>query len=392
MRHHTGLLSLWFMAVSAGACGSDGGSVEQGGDAGANDTDSGFTAVEDPSQASSFADFDRVIEDFLSESGLTGASAIIVHREEGVLHHQGYGAFDKDRIYAIASSSKVLSVGILMRLQDQGLLDVDEPIGSYLEELFGAGKPELTVAQLVSNSSGLTSLLENPTYGPYICQYLEAGTLTDCAKAIYTADDAMDRVEPDTRFSYGGGPWQLSGGVAEVVSGKSWAELVDETYAPCGVTTLGYTNPFQQYQTNYPMLDGDPANAAVTNNPNIEGGAYVSMSDYAAILLMHLRGGMCDGGQALSLAAVERMRQDRIAEAYDGSTGAAGALEGYGLGWWIDRDQEGFFADGGAYGATAWLDLSRDYAGFVALEATSTEGRALFAKLQPVVESVIDAR
>lgn len=60
----------------------------------------------------------------------------------------------------VASSSKVVSVGVLMRLADQGLVDVDATIGNYLSA-WGSGKPELEVAQLVSNSSGLVSLTDN---------------------------------------------------------------------------------------------------------------------------------------------------------------------------------------------------------------------------------------
>src|SRR5262245_22714180 len=113
-----------------------------------------------------FAAFDEAISSFLDEQGLEGAGAVVVDRDAGELHARGYGAFDAERLYLIASSSKILSVGILMRLADQGLVDFDEPIGTYLSEEFGEGKAELTLAQLLSNSSGLISLADNPTYAP----------------------------------------------------------------------------------------------------------------------------------------------------------------------------------------------------------------------------------
>jgi CubicO group peptidase (beta-lactamase class C family) len=286
-----------------------------------------------------------------------------------------------------------------MRLVDQGLLDIDQPISTYLGE-WGEYKTEITTAQLLSNSSGLVSLTDSAFYLPYLCQYLYTGTLKGCAQEIYTADDEADRIPPDTEFHYGGGQWQLAGGIAEVVSGKSWGELVDETYfQPCSIEHTGYTNQYAMTfgsggdlasALSYPdFFQGDIANLPQTDNPNIEGGGYATAADYARVLLMHLRGGVCDGGRVLSQEAVARMQQDRILEAYGASTPNAN-LQGYGLGWWIDRQHPGVFADGGAYGAAPWLDLSRNYGAIILLEANSALGRALFAATKPILDAIFD--
>jgi len=361
-------------------------------DGSGDEPDAGSQADADP--PGEFDAFDQVLSGFVESEGLEGASAVVVDRESGEVHLQGYGSFDAGRLYLIASSSKILSVGVLMSLADDGLVDVDEPIGGYVDAAFGEGKPELTVAQLLSNSSGLISLSDDPLYAPYLCQYLTAGTLTECAQEIYIADDAADRTKPDTAFHYGGGQWQLAGGVAEVVSGKTWAELIDETYVqPCETPTLGYTNQFQEAGLTYPAdFDGEAANLAPTDNPSVEGGAYISVSDYGKLLLMHLRGGLCGDVRVLSEEAVARMQVDRILEVYGGSTGNGPPLEGYGLGWWVDRENPGVFVDPGAYGAITWLDSSRGYAAFIALEASSELGGALAEEAKPALDAVFDAR
>lgn len=357
-----------------------------------DEPDAGSQADADP--PGEFDAFDQAVASVVEDEGLEGASAVVVDRESGEVHLQGYGSFDAERVYLIASSSKILSVGVLMSLADADIVDIDGPIGTYVEAAFGEGKPELTLAQLLSNSSGLVSLTDDPLYAPYLCQYLTAGTMTDCAQAIYTADDAADRVEPDTAFHYGGGPWQLAGGVAEVVTGKTWPELVDETYVqPCDTPTLGYTNQFQTGGLVYPAdFDGDVANLTPTENPNVEGGAYISVSDYGKLLLMHLRGGVCGDVQVLSEEAVARMQVDRILEVYDGSTGNAPPLEGYGLGWWVDRENPGVVVDPGAYGAITWLDSSRGYAAFIALEASAEISGPLIERAKPALDAVFDAR
>ncbi len=351
-----------------------------------------------------FSEFDAAVDAFLVENGLEGATAVIVHRELGIVHLRGYGSFDANRISLLASSGKIISVGVLMRLADEGLIDLDAPISTYLSADWGEYKTDITVAQLLSNSSGMVGLLDDPTYGPYLCQYLSGGTLETCASTIYTADDAADRVAPDTMFRYGGGAWQLAGGIAEVVTGKTWAELIQSTYVePCGLDVLGYTNQYTKAfvegggvsgALGYPtFFSGDVADLPVTSNPSIEGGAYTTARDYGEILLMHLRGGQCPGGAVLSEQSVARMQEDRIAM-YGGST-IDPRFPGYGLGWWISRDEPGVVSDAGAYGATPWLDVNRGYGVMIILEsgasALAASGADLWSEVKPIVDSIFDA-
>lgn len=358
-----------------------------------------------------FTAFDTALSKFLVDNGLQGASAVIVHRDWGIVHTMGYGSFAPDRIYLIASSSKELSVGILMRLADQGKVDINAPIGNYVNAWGAPGgtftppKSELEVAQLVSNSSGLIGLIDNPLYPQYICQYTGTGTLSDCGKTIYTADDAADRIPPDTTFRYGGGQWQLAGAIAEVVSGKPWATLIKETYVDlCNTQSIGFGNQFFKAFSSGPdgggvasalaypsFFQGDPSNLDPTQDPSIEGGAYTTVEDYGQILLMHLRGGMCGTQRVLSEAAVARMQVDRIAT-YGGTTIGGGAgLDGYGMGWWVDRTHPGVVADPGAYGAMPWLDNPRGYGAFIALEADAGKGIQLYSIVKPLADAVFDA-
>jgi len=339
-----------------------------------------------------FSAFDQAVEQLLIDESLEGATAIIVHREWGVMHEMGYGAFGTDRVSLVASSGKVASVGVLMRLQDQGLLDIDEPIGDYLTDWTGVGKTDRTVAQMVSNSAGMLGLLDNPTYTPYVCQYVNSGTLTDCAKSIYGDSDIDDLFPPDTEFHYGGGQWQLAGGIAEAVSGKTWAELIEETYVtPCGMTHTAFNNHYLTSAFTYPTaIMGDPTRLPPTDNPSIEGGMYTTVGDYGQFLLMQLRGGMCDDTRVLSESAVETMQADRIGEVYDGTTGNNPAFPGYGLGWWVSRDEPGVVQDAGAYGAVAWLDNNREYGAILILEATAVVGSSFVSGASPLVNAVFD--
>lgn len=338
-----------------------------------------------------FSAIGPIVQNFVDQRGLNGAGLVVVDRDDGVVHEQYWGAFGPDRISLIASSSKMITAGVLLRLQDEGLLDIDAPVAAVAP--WGAANPTITSAQLLSNSSGLVGLLPNPGYGPYVCQYLPAGTLQDCAESIFTtAGDDADIIAPDTQFRYGGAQWQVAGAVAELASGKSWAQLIDEIYIkPCGLTTLGYNNHFTQLGAvtfDYPKaFTGDPATLQPTDNPNMEGGVFVAPGDYAKLLLMHLRGGRCDGGQVLSQAALDRMHADRIGPAYGGS---AGPNTGYGMGWWVDRGT-GRINDPGAYGSVPWLDLQDGYGAYLVVESDAATGVELAGQLYAAVEAAVKA-
>lgn len=337
-----------------------------------------------------FAAIAPIVDAAITEHGLNGAGLVVVHRDDGVVHEQYWGEFGPDRVSLIASSSKMLVAGVLLRLADEGLIDLDAPVADAVE--WGSGNPTITPAQLVSNSSGLVGLGPNPVYAPYICQFLPGGTLQDCATSIFTTlDDDADVIAPDTEFRYGGAQWQVAGAVAEAVSGRSWAELIDDTYVePCGVDSLGFNNHWSQFGVSlgYPReFAGDPTTLTATDNPNMEGGAYVTAPDYARLLLMLLRDGRCDDAQVLSPAAVDRMLADRIGEVYDGSDDGAG----YGLGWFVDRST-GRHTDPGAFGSVPWLDVDADHGAFLIIEGMGRVGSAIAAELfEPVADAIAAA-
>jgi CubicO group peptidase (beta-lactamase class C family) len=178
------------------------------------------------------------------------------------------------------------------------------------------------------------------------------------------------------------------------VSGKSWAELIDEIYIqPCGVDTLGYNNHWVSLGGGFEYpVDFDVSQLTPTNNPHMEGGAYITAPDYAALMLMHLREGECDGGQVLSPEAVATSHADRVGDEWGGNAGSepSDADTGYGMGWWIDRES-GRVSDGGAYGSQPWLDLEDGYGVYLAFEAGGSLGGGLAELLFDPIDEAMQA-
>lgn len=332
------------------------------------------------------------VADLVDESGLDGASFIIVTADDGVIYEQYFGSFDASRVSLVASASKMISAGVLVKLDEEGLLDIDAPVATQIE--WPTGNADITPAQLVSNSSGLVGLGPERTYEPYLCQWTSQLALDECGATIFgTNSDDADQVQPDTEFRYGGAQWQVAGAVAQAASGKSWQQLVQETYVePCGLDSLGYVglDGLIDDEFSYPTeFAGNPANIAASANPNIEAGAHITASDYAKLLLMHLRGGTCGDEQVHTPQSLGRMYVDRIAteynhNAYDNSD------VGYGMGWWIERTT-GQINDGGAWGTLPWLDLGAGYGALLVLEDSQLTATQFRSEIGHLVEIVATA-
>ncbi len=331
-----------------------------------------------------FDEIDTTLADLVDQNGLSGAGLVLVDRDDGIVHESYAGEFSADRVSLIASSSKMISAGVLLHLADEGLLDIDAPLADLVD--WAGDGADITVAQMLSNSSGLVGLGPDPAYQPYLCQFIPGDEIENCAaSALATDGDDDDVIPPDTAFRYGGMQWQIAGAVAEAVSGRTWAELIEEIYVePCGVDSLGYTNHWFELGEDHPDRF-DPSSRTPTENPQIEGGGYITAPDYAELLLMILRDGTCGDEQVLSATALESMLSDRVGETY----GDAGdPATGYGMGWWVERDTP-YVHDAGLYGARPWLDLEDGYGAYLVVEADGSVGGRFYEELRPLVDSAM---
>lgn len=382
------------LAIAAAACGGGAADETAAMDA---ETATSPPASEPEPVVLDFSEVGRVVGDHVAGTGLNGAGLVVVDADDGVVYEDYWGEFDADRVSLVASSSKQITAVILLRLHQEGVLDVDRPIVEIVGDAWGDDGDDLgdrTIAQMVSNSSGLVGLAPNPAYPPYLCQFLADEEIESCARAIYTTpNDDDDLVAPDTEYRYGGAQWQLAGGVAEVASGERWDALVQRILVePCGLgDDFGYTNHWLALVgagLGYPAnFDGrDLSILPDTGNPHMEGGVYVTTPDYAELLLLHLRGGDCRNGSVLSPETLAIAHRDR-AEEWGGDAGQPDT--GYGYGWFHDRTT-GRLSDPGAYGSVAWLDLDDGYGAYLVLEAGGGRANDEFAsELEMLIHNIM---
>ena len=338
-----------------------------------------------------FSSADAVLSDYVDEENINGAAVVVVHPDHGIVHESYSGVFGPDRVSLIASAGKVISAGVLLHTAEQpgSAFDMEEPLTDVVD--WAGGLPGVTAADLVTNTSGLSELaglgyVLNP------CGFNLVGQVERCARAIASnrADD-FDQKPPNEVYRYGGPQWQVAGGIAESVSGKSWDQLVSDAFTdPCDLDVLGFTSlsQFNLLATGariYPgAFDGDVSRLAPTQNPLIEGGGYTTPHDYAKFLLMLLRGGKCGDTQVLSQDAIDLMMTDRLGQ--HGLQTSAGT--GYSMGWQVDgpiRKDPGFF------GAISWLDLEDGYGVYFVIENVALPGKGGGDDLIAAIDNAVNA-
>lgn len=340
-------------------------------------------------EAAAQPDVVGVLKPFVDSHALAGAVAMVVDKDR-VLSHQTIGLADiatqkpmpADALVWIASMSKPLTGTVLMMLVDEGRIDLDAPVATYLPEfahmqvevkvgdqvtLTQAVKP-ITVRHVMAHTSGLPFLLP-----------AEKGRIDVMSIAESVAQSAKLplKFEPGAGWLYSNCGINTGGRIIEVVAGKPYEEVMRERlFVPLGMvdtTSFPTAQQLTRLATSYRPTKDKSALAALPINylsypldaPTrfaCPGGGYFSTAkDLARFARMILNGGELDGRRYLSTAALGVMTSKQT-----------GALpNGYGIGFSVSGDHYGH---GGAYAtdltfdrrhglATIWLVQHNGYGG-----------------------------
>lgn len=122
--------------------------------------------------------------------------ALLVQRGDEIVFERYAGGYDAEKPHALYSGTKSFWGVLAVAAQDDGLLDVDEPVSATLPEWSGGAKARVRLRDLLQLTSGIG-------FGG-----LGAGVPSfDKAAAVELKD------EPRATFTYGGIPLQVFGAV-----------------------------------------------------------------------------------------------------------------------------------------------------------------------------------
>lgn len=157
-----------------------------------------------------------------------------------IILHKAYGLSERetntqlsinDRFY-IGSLTKQFTAVLILQLQEDKLIDINNPISDYLEEFKGITYANITVHQVLTHTSGLGSYTSHP----------------DFDKSIpYSKQEMFEFIkhpllfESGTDWSYSNSGYYLLGEIAERVSGKDYGSLLNEKIL----------NPLEMHNTSF---------------------------------------------------------------------------------------------------------------------------------------------
>ncbi|MFD5316511.1 serine hydrolase domain-containing protein [Streptomyces sp. NPDC127098] len=132
--------------------------------------------------------------------------------------------------YRIGSISKTLTAVLVLRLRDEGLLDLGDRIGAHLDVPHGA---DATVAQLLSHTGGLAAEGRGPWWER------TPGELRPELADVF--GERPQKHPAGRRYHYSNPGYALLGALVERLRGRPWAAaLRDEVLLPLGLTRTGY--------------------------------------------------------------------------------------------------------------------------------------------------------
>lgn len=324
------------------------------------------------------------MQEQVAKHEIAGAVTVVVTSNK-IVHLENTGWADvatkkpmtADTLFWIASMTKpVTGVAILM-LQDEGKLQVDDPVAKYLPEFAQlrtpSGKPaNLTLTQLLTHTSGLGEASEPAAQ--------TARTLADLVPVWLGTP--MNH-EPGEKWHYCQSGINAAARIVEVVSGRPFdVYLQERLFGPLGMqhTTFSLTEAQRQalatpYAKNQDtgLLEALPpqANFGTRDHPpRGNTGLYSSARDYARFCQMLLNGGTLSGRRYLTPAAMKLLSTAQTGELptgffQDDTHGQHGKNYGWGIGTCVLRQPHqgvaamlspGTYGHGGSRGTQAWID------------------------------------
>lgn len=122
---------------------------------------------------------------------------------------------DGDTQFRIGSLTKTFTAVLVLRLRDEGLLDLEDPLGKHLP---GTGVGDVTIHQLLGHSAGLGAEAPAPWWER------TPGTLRPELADVLGEQTRMHT--PGHRHHYSNPGYTLLGALVEKVRGESWAEAL----------------------------------------------------------------------------------------------------------------------------------------------------------------------
>jgi CubicO group peptidase (beta-lactamase class C family) len=251
-------------------------------------------------------------------------------------HERRDNPYDGSVVNMLFSFSKLVSATVVVMAHQDGLIDYDVPVSTYIPEFVGGGKDKITIRHLLTHSAGI------PTWGYHPENRVTAVNTEEKWKAAIKSLCAYPvEWEPGSKTIYHAvsGLLVAAEAVRRVSQNKPWNTICRERlFEPLGASSLSFEEPPEgtalalvpqpkELPSRYGLfgeaLLGQPA-----------GGCFGRFVDVLKILNLHVNRGVWRGKTLIKPDAFKEMHTVQYAREIEQAVaaGKASAHEPFGLG------------------------------------------------------------
>jgi len=187
------------------------------------------------------AKIDQLARQYADCCQFTGT--VLVSEHDKVIFKGGYGLANRewnipnapDVKFRVGSITKQFTSMLVLQQVAKGSIKLDGHISDYLPYYRKDTGSRVTIAQLLSHTSGIPSYTDDPKFFP------------DVSRNYYAVDDFVTKFcsgdlqfEPGTKFHYDNSGYFVLGAILEHVTGKKYEDLLQENIlTPVGMRDNG---------------------------------------------------------------------------------------------------------------------------------------------------------
>lgn len=297
--------------------------------------------------AEALADIDKIAGDAIAKGAAPGC-VVLVAKDGKVVYNKAFGHtnFDNkepmktDMVFDLASVTKISATTVsVMKLYEQGKIDLNKTLGDYLPWVKGSDKAPLKLTDILLHQAGLVPFI--PFYrevidtatGKPLAQYFS--TVKDEAhqfrvsEGLYLRNDWEDtlykrilqsKLSAPGKYVYSDNDFIFLGKIVEAVSGMPLNEYVKTTFyeplkmttttfLPSEVMTLNNIVPTEEEKHfRQQLIRGDVHDEGAAMFGGVAGhaGLFSNAYDLAQLYQMLLNGGEMNGKRYLEKATIDK--------------------------------------------------------------------------------------
>lgn len=224
------------------------------------------------------------------ESTPVSAMALAIIQTGEFIFERGFGNEDvsPDTVFPSCSTGKTITATAIMRLVEDGRLELDRPVTEYVPELRypeGGDASRVTLRQLLSHTSGLSS-------DPVVPDGYRTDPATALAHQVLEEVPHYQAIAPGEALIYSNPGFSIAGYAASLVSEKPFPDLVDElVLQPLGMTSTSF-DPSSSLSAEVKSTLREDFLSERLPNGYPAGGAVTTVRDLGKLAMCYLRGGL----------------------------------------------------------------------------------------------------